>query len=90
MRDIWNGKMYTHFSEAALAGWAQNTAFLPFMTRLPKVQAASFGSAARKELCKRTRRSGGRYVEIFRRLNVMARKQAARNTRSPNRPLDLP
>jgi trans-aconitate methyltransferase len=59
---------------AAMTGWLEQPSLVPFLAVLPDHLQASFRDEAVQDMIKRTARSDGACLEVFRRINVFARK----------------
>jgi len=61
-------------SPEEMIGWIDQPCLVPFLAALPERQRMPFRTAVVEDMLGRARRWDGRYVEIFRRINLYAKK----------------
>jgi trans-aconitate methyltransferase len=73
---VWMGPVKHRFSdEAELAGWLDQPCLAPFVGHLGEELGQAFRQAVVDKMIERTRQPDGSFVELFQRINVLARKR---------------
>jgi trans-aconitate 2-methyltransferase len=72
---IWLEKVEQYFQdEQSLAGWIQQPSIVPFVSILPEKLKNHFKDLVTEKMLQETKTTDGKYIEIFRRINVYAEK----------------
>jgi trans-aconitate methyltransferase len=72
---VWGEAVDRRFSAAELTGWIEQPSLVPLLEQLPSDTKGSFRDEVVAEMLQRTRQDDGRYLETFRRINLLARKK---------------